>query len=78
MDFITSIPLSYGCSKIMVIVDRLSKFAHFIVLPNYFSAKLVIDLFIQQIVKIHGGPQSIISDLNKLFRNKFWQHLFWK
>ena len=78
MDFIAGLPPSHGCLVIMVIVGCLLKFAHFIPLPSDFSAKLVMNLFIQHIVKIHGIQHSIVLDRNKLFTSKFWQHLFQK
>ena len=78
MDFITSLPASHSCSVIMVVMDHLSKFAHFIALPSDFSTKLVVELLIQHILKIHGIPRSIMSNHDKLFTSKFWQHLFQK
>ena len=74
MDFIMCLATSHIHSVIMVIVDHLSKFAHFIALPSNFFAKLVTELFIQHIVKIHG----ILRSIDKLFTSKFWQHLFQK
>ena len=76
MDFIIGLPPSNGCSVIMVIVDRLSKFAHFIALPTDFTTKKVADLFVQNVVKIHGLRQSIVSNRDKVFTSKFWQELF--
>jgi len=76
MDFITGLPLSHGCSVILVVVDRLSKFAYFIPLTADFTAKMVADLLIQHVIKIHGVPHSIVSDRDKLFTSRFWQHLF--
>ena len=78
MDFIIGLPPSNGCSIVMVIVVRLSKFAHFIALPIDFIAKKVAKLFVQHVVKIHGLPQSIILDRDKVFTSKFWQELFKK
>jgi transposase InsO family protein len=60
----------------MVIVDRLSKFAHFIPMKADFSSKTVADAVISQVVKIHGFPKSIVSDRDKVFVSSFWQHLF--
>ena len=71
MDFITSLPSSHGCSVIMVVADRLSKFAHFIPLLSDLTTKQAADLFIQHIVKIHGIPKSIILNRDKLFTGKF-------
>ena len=73
MNFIIGLPPSYGCSVILVVIDRLSKFAHFIPLPARFSAKMVVDTFIQHVVKIHGIPQSIVSNRNRIFTSAFWQ-----
>ena len=76
MDFIIGLPQSNNCSVIMVVIDRLSKFAYFIPLPADFTAKKVADAFIQHVVKIHGIPQSIVSDRDKVFTSQFWQQLF--
>jgi len=76
MDFITGLPLSHGCSFILVVVDRLSKFAYFIPLAADFTANMVADLLIHHVIKIHGVPHSIVSDRDKLFTSQFWQHLF--
>ena len=78
MNFIIGLPPSYGCSVILVVIDKLSKFAHFIPLPARFSAKMVVDTFIQHVVKIHGIPQSIVSDRDRIFTSAFWQEIFKK
>ncbi|WVZ01635.1 hypothetical protein V8G54_027704 [Vigna mungo] len=76
MDFITHLPTVNGYSTIMVVVDRLSKFAYFIPLRSEFSSKSVVDAFIAQVVKIHGIPKSIVSDRDRVFISSFWQQLF--
>ena len=76
MDFITNLPSSHGYSTIMVIVDRLSKFGHFIALKAEFNSKLVANVFINNAAKIHGFPKSIVSDRDRVFINSFWQQLF--
>jgi len=76
MDLTTGLPLSHGCSVILVVVDRLSKFAYFIPLAADFTTKMVADLLIQHVIKIYGIPHSIVSDRDKLFTSRFWQHLF--
>ena len=75
MDFITNLPPLHGCSAIMVVVT-LSKFAYFIPLPGTHTTKMVADALIQNAIKIHGMPHSIVSDSDKLFASKFWQYLF--
>ena len=76
MDFVIALPPSHGCTVIMVVMDRLSKFAYFIPLPSAFTAKMAAEAFVQHVVKIHGIPQSIVSDRDKVFTSLFWQQLF--
>jgi len=76
MDFITSLPLSHGYSNIMVVIDRLSKFAHFIPLKPRFNSKIVAETFIQNIVKLYGFPKTIVSDRDRVFISNFWKQLF--
>eukprot|EP00253_Pinus_taeda_P032510 PITA_32510 len=76
MDFITSLPKSSNKSVIMVVVDRLSKYAHFCALPHPFTLALVAQAFMDQIFKLHGMPTSIVSNRDPIFTNNFWQELF--
>jgi len=75
MDFITALPLAHGYSVIMVVVDRLSKFSHFIPLKNDLSSQQIAQIFVQNIIKLHGFPKVVISDKDKIFISKFWKHL---
>ena len=76
MDFITNLPFSHGYSTILVVVEKLSKFAHFIALKATFNSKIVEDAFIANIVKMHGFPKTIVSDRDRVFISSFWQQLF--
>lgn len=76
MDFITGLPVSRGQSLIFVVVDRLTKFAHFGPLPKQFTAEKVAQLFVEIVVKLHGFPNSIVSDRDSIFLSAFWQQLF--
>eukprot|EP00253_Pinus_taeda_P008020 PITA_08020 len=76
MDFITGLPKSGNKSVIMVVVDRLSKYAHFCALPQPFTPTLVAQTFMDQIFKLHGMPTSIVSDRDPIFTSNFWQEVF--
>jgi hypothetical protein len=76
MDFITGLPLSFGFTTILVVIDRLSKYAHFFPMKIDYSSKSVAEIFMHNIVKLHGMPKSIVSDRDKVFTSSFWQHLF--
>ena len=76
MDFIVQLPKSAGFTAILVVVDRFSKTGHFEALRLGFTAKVVAKVFINSIVKLHGFPNSIVTDRDPLFLSCFWQHLF--
>ena len=62
MDCIEGLPKVEGSSTILVVVDRLSKYAHFIC-PKYpFFAQFVAAIFVKEVVQLHGIPSSINSD----------------
>ncbi|KAL4583040.1 hypothetical protein LXL04_007604 [Taraxacum kok-saghyz] len=76
MDFITHLPPSNGKTAIWVIVDRLSKAAHFIALPTHYTAITLAPIFLKDIYRLHGLPNSIVSDRDPLFLSQFWTQLF--
>jgi hypothetical protein len=76
MDFIVGLPHTQkGYNSIWVVVDRLTKVAHFIpVNTTYFGARLA-ELYISRIVCPHGVPKKIISDRGSQFTSRFWEQL---
>jgi hypothetical protein len=67
MDFIIGLPKSEGKSVIMVIVDRLTKYAHFCALSHPFKASTVATTFMEIVQKLHGSPKIIASDRDPIF-----------
>lgn len=60
----------------MVVVDKFSKYAHFIPLSHPFTAFQVALVFMDAIFKLHGLPVAMISDRDKVFTSNLWQTLF--
>ena len=75
MDFIEGLPKYEGKDYIMVIVDRLTKYGHFIGLVHPYIAQEVARVFLDQVIKLHGAPKAIVSDRNKIFTSLLWKEL---
>jgi len=73
MDYIVALPEINGYDSILVIVDRMSKYAHFIPCHCTITAQGTANLFINNIWKLHGAPRSIVSDRDPRFMSEFWQ-----
>jgi transposase InsO family protein len=76
MDFIVGLPdTSLQHDSIWVIVDRLTKTAHFIPVHTTYVAKKYAEIYLDQIVRLHGIPKTIISDRGTQFVSRFWEQL---
>nr|GFA94675.1 reverse transcriptase domain-containing protein [Tanacetum cinerariifolium] len=76
IDFITKLPRTQsGYDSIWVIVDRLTKSAHFIPVNEKFKTKKLAQLYLKEIVCKHGVPVLIISDRDPIFASRFWRSL---
>ena len=60
----------------MVVVDKLSKEAHFIPVKTTYKAANIADIFLKQIFRLHGIPKVIISNRDPKFTGNFWKSLF--
>ncbi|GJU43295.1 reverse transcriptase domain-containing protein [Tanacetum coccineum] len=76
MDFVTKLPrTSSGHDTIWVIVDRLTKSAHFLPMREDYKMERLARLYLNEIVARHGVPISIISDRDSRFTSRFWQSM---
>ncbi|KAL0553855.1 hypothetical protein IC582_007759 [Cucumis melo] len=76
MDFITGLPRTLrGFTVIWVVVDRLTKSAHFVPGKSTYTASKWARLYMSEIVRLHGVPVSIVSDRDARFTSKFWKGL---
>ena len=76
MDFVSGLPRTRSNhDAIWVIVDRLTKSAHFLAIRMTYSLDRLAQLYIREIIRLHGAPLSIVSDRDPRFVSKFWRSL---
>ncbi|KAL2237851.1 UNVERIFIED_CONTAM: Transposon Ty3-G Gag-Pol polyprotein, partial [Sesamum indicum] len=70
------LPKSDGKEVILVIVDRLTKYSHFIALKHPYTVVSIEKIFFEHVYKLHGLLLSIVTDRDKIFTSYFWEELF--
>jgi hypothetical protein len=76
MDFVVGLPkTSKGYDSIWVIVDHLTKTAHFLPVKTDHPVVVYAQLYIAHILSLHGVPKTIVSDQGPQFVSKFWEEL---
>ena len=74
MDFVTGLPITFsGRNAIWVIMDRLTKSAHFIAIKKTDGADQLAQIYLRDILRLHGVPVSIVSDRDTKFTSTFWR-----
>ncbi|KAK9040868.1 hypothetical protein V6N11_016004 [Hibiscus sabdariffa] len=76
MDFIEGLPCSMKYNCILMIIDKFTKYVHFISLAHPFTVLEVAKQYLDQVYKLHGPPQIAISDRDRTFTSLFWKELF--
>src|ERR1044072_1847164 len=72
MDFTDKLPTSHDTYATWVVIDRMSKYAHFIPLAHPYTASTLAEIFIKEVYRLHGAPANIVSNRDPLFTRKFW------
>lgn len=76
LDFIEGLPSSRGKNVILVVIDRFSKYGHFVAISHPYTAISIARIFFDNIFKLHGLPETMVSDRDVTFTSSFWKELF--
>jgi hypothetical protein len=76
LDFVEGLPNSERHNAILVVIDKFSKYGHFIPLHHPYTAMHVAKVYVDNVYKLHGLPTALISDRDPVFTSKVWHELF--
>jgi hypothetical protein len=76
MDFRDGVPKTRGYNCILLVVDKFSKYTHFIPISHPYTDSMVAELFVDNIYCLHSMPQTLVSDRNPMLTSLFWQSVF--
>jgi hypothetical protein len=76
LDFVEGLPRFGHANCILVVIDKFSKYGHFLPLLHPFTAAKVAKVFLDHIYKLHGLPTVLVSDRDRVFTSTFWQTFF--
>jgi transposase InsO family protein len=76
LDFIECLPKSGNSDCILVVVDKFTRYGHFIPLSHPYTTSTIAMAFLNEVYRLHGLPSAIISDRDPVFTSKFWRSLF--
>jgi len=76
LDFVEGLPASDRYNAILVVIDKFSKYGHFIPIHHPYTALQIAKLFLDNVYKLHGLPKAIISDRDPVFTSNLWKELF--
>lgn len=71
LDFVEGLPKSQGRNTILVIIGRFTKYGHFVALTHPISSSYLVEVFMDNIYKLHGLPKTIVSDSDRVFISQF-------
>jgi hypothetical protein len=76
LDYLTHLPKSNGFNSVLIVVDHLTRMAHFLPYTETVTAEETATLFLQGVYRIHGLPRVLVSDRDPIFVSDFWQTLW--